>query len=362
MNNRLANVTSKIQKKLLTWFRKHKRDLPWRNTNNPYHIWVSEIMLQQTRVETVIPYYERFLKKFPTVKQLAKAPLDDILKLWEGLGYYARARNLHKAAKFIVKNHKGKMPTAFDDVTALPGIGRYTAGAICSIAYGTKVPVLDGNVVRVLTRIYGIQEDPKKSEINKELWQLATDLLPVRNPGELNESLMELGAIVCTPRNPTCLICPVNEYCEARKKGLIDSVPFRKEKKKLPHYNISAGVIWKGKKILIGQRPHNGLLGGLWEFPGGKQEKGETLQQCLKREIKEEMDINVKVGKFIIKVNHAYSHFAITLHVFHCHYLKGTPKKIGCADFKWVTSPQLRKYAFPAANQPVIEYLSTKSN
>ncbi len=316
--------------------------------------------MQQTRVETVIPYYERFLKKFPIINHLAKAPLDDVLKLWEGLGYYARARNLQKAAKFIVKNHKGKIPTDYDDVAVLPGIGRYTAGAICSIAYGIKVPVLDGNVIRVLTRIYGIQDDPKKSDVNKQLWQLAMELLPKKNPGDLNQALMELGAMVCTPRNPTCLICPISEFCFARKKGLIDSIPFRKEKKILPHYNISAGVIWKGERILIGQRPHDGLLGGLWEFPGGKLEKGETLQQCLKREIKEELDIDVKVGKFIMKVNHAYSHFAITLHVFHCHYLDGKPKKIGCANFKWVTVSQLRKYAFPAANQPIIKYLLEK--
>ena len=361
MSNRQPNVNRDIQKKLLAWFRHNKRDLPWRNTTDPYPIWVSEIMLQQTRVDTVIPYYNRFLKRFPTIQRLAKAPLDEVLKVWEGLGYYARARNLQKAAQLITAHHKGKMPERFEDVSSLPGIGRYTAGAICSIAFGMKVPVLDGNVIRVLARLYAIEEDPKKPETNRKLWHLATDLLPNKNPGDLNQSLMELGATLCSPQNPSCIICPVNTFCMAYKEGLSNSIPFKKQKKKLPHYNISAGVIWKGNKILIGQRPLNGLLGGLWEFPGGKQEKEETLQQCLKREIKEELDIDIKVQKFIMKVNHVYSHFAITLHVFHARYLKGTPKKIGCVDFKWVSPSQLRQYAFPAANQPIIEFLLNKN-
>lgn len=351
------NPSVALRKRLLTWYHRNKRDLPWRRTKNPYHIWLSEIMLQQTRVETVTPYYERFISEFPVITDLAKASLDSVLKLWEGLGYYARARNLHKSSQIIQDKYNGKMPISFEKISGLPGIGRYTAGAICSIAYSQKVPVLDGNVIRVLTRIYAIRGDPQKNIINQKLWQLATDLLPRKSPGDLNQALMELGATICTPRNPACVLCPVNTYCESLKNGLMDKIPFKKRKKLLPHYHISAGVIWKNKTILISQRPYDGLLGGLWEFPGGKQEKGESLQQCLKREIKEELDIEIQVNDFIMKVNHAYSHFAITLHVFHCRYMKGKPRKIGCVDFKWIRPTELRKYAFPAANQPIIGYL-----
>ena len=342
---------------LLRWYHKNKRAMPWRDTRDPYRILVSEIMLQQTQVQTVIPYYHRFLKAFPTFHALANAPLDRVLKQWEGLGYYSRARNLHALAKDVVKNHRGQLPRRYDEVLALPGIGRYTAGAVLSIAFDQHFPVLDGNVQRVLTRCSLIEENVKDSATQKKLWALATQLLPKKETGNYNQALMELGATVCTPRAPSCSQCPLRRGCKALKAGRQEEFPVKDKAKAVPQFKIGAGIIWNGNKILIGQRPLKGLLGGLWEFPGGKLEPGETLAQCVKREIKEELDVTVKVGKKVAEVPHAYSHFKIVLHAFDCVYQSGRPKAIGCRAWKWVTPHELTTLAFPAANQPIIAQL-----
>lgn len=351
-----------IQNKMLDWYHKSKRSMPWRNTKDPYLIWISEIMLQQTQVTTVIPYFEKFKKRFPTVKSLADARLDVVLKHWEGLGYYARARNLHKAAIIIRDNFSNCFPTTPDEIKQLPGIGRYTVGAIGSIAFGHRMPVLDGNVIRVLTRLFGIQEDPKSSEINKRLWNISEQLLPGSDKvGDFNQSLMELGAIICTPRQPQCTACPLSKYCMANASELTDVIPYRKLSRKLPHKVISAGVIHCHDKVLITQRPAKGLLGGLWEFPGGKKEQGESLRQCLVRELKEELDITVKTESKIMAIDHGYSHFTVTIHFYLCSIVEGTVKKLEVDDFKWVTPKQLSKYAFPAADQPIVKWLQENS-
>jgi len=332
---------SDFQSSLLGWYKAHRRDLPWRRTKDPYRILLSEVMLQQTQVQTVIPYYRRFLKAFPSFHDLARARLQKVLKLWEGLGYYSRARNLHALAKTVVKHHYGRLPSTFEELTALPGIGRYTAGAVLSIAFHKNYPVVDGNVQRVLARHFAMREDVALPSTQEWFWNLAAQLLPEGKAGDFNQALMELGATVCTPRSPECPRCTLNQDCQAFRAGLQNYLPVKKKKKPTPHFHIGAGVVRHGKKILISQRPLKGLLGGLWEFPGGKQERGETLPHCVKREIREELGIEVEVGKKLADVDHAYSHFKITLHAYECRYLRGKPRAIGCRAWKWVKTKDL---------------------
>jgi A/G-specific adenine glycosylase len=366
--SKIPNRKTKINLALIEWFRQTYRDLPWRHDRSPYRVWLSEMMLQQTRVETVIPYFNRFLDRFPAIDDLSAAPLGDVLKLWEGLGYYARARNLHKAAKVIVDDLHGEWPRTVEGLMALPGIGRYTAGAIASLAFSEHAPVLDGNVIRVLCRVFAIRRDPKDVKVREELWQLAEKLLPLSRPGrggqgvrgeagEFNEALMELGATVCTPRNPKCDVCPLAKYCEAKKRDLQDQLPIKTKRKPLPHHDVTAAVIRKKGRLLIAQRPLGGRLGGLWEFPGGKVESGETLKQCLRREIKEELSIRIKVGRQITSIDHAYTHFKITLHAFECELMSGKPQALQVQDFKWVRMNELKKFAFAKTDLRIISAL-----
>ncbi len=346
-----------FSKRLVSWYEKTKRDLPWRRTRDPYRIWLSEILLQQTRVEAVMPYYERLLARFPDVFALANAPLDAVLKTWEGAGYYARARNLHRTAQIVANERGGKFPRTVAGLQKLPGIGRYTAGAIASIAFNADAPVVDGNVVRVLCRYFGIRDDPRASETRERLWQLAGELLPKGQAGTFNQALMELGATVCLPRNPRCLSCPLQRKCVARRRGWQNDLPVRRVKKELPHKIIAAGIIWKRGRILIQQRASSGLLGGLWEFPGGKVEPGETLAECVAREVREELGIEIRVGAEITAVDHAYSHFSITLHALACEFVGGRVKLAGAQAFRWVKPDELNHYAFPAANRRIIQAL-----
>ena len=344
---------------LLTWYRTHARDLPWRrDAHDPYRVWIAETLLQQTQVTTAIPYYERFLARFPDVHTLAAARLDDVLKVWEGAGYYARARNLHSAAQEIVARFDGKVPSTVDELRTLPGIGRYTAGAIASIAFNRDAPVLDGNVTRVLCRYFNIADDPKKAGTQRGLWELAGKLVPHGRAGKFNQALMDLGATVCTPRHPVCSACPLRRGCAAQRLGIQEQLPAKRMQKKLPHYQVAVGVIWKQNKILIAKRFDRDLLGGLWEFQGGHRKTRESLAQCVKREVREELGITIAVGEEFAVVRHGYSHFRITLHAFHCRWLRGRPHALGCAAYKWVTPRELSRYAFPAANRRVIEQLS----
>lgn len=260
-----------IAGQLLAWYDNHHRDLPWRQTDDPYHIWVAEVMLQQTRVDTAVPYYRRFLERFPTVHALAKASLDEVLKVWEGMGYYTRARNLHAAAKLVVEELDGEIPKAWGDLIHLPGIGPYTAGAILSIAFGQQVPAVDGNARRVLSRLFAIEAPIDQSHTQRQLRAQAEKLVPAEEPGRFNQALMDLGATICMPQKPACLLCPVNDFCEAYRQGMQDALSVRTKREPTPHYDVTAGVIWDGDgRLLIAQRPPDGLLGGLWEFPGGK--------------------------------------------------------------------------------------------
>ncbi len=350
---------------LLAWWDAGHADLPWRRTKDAYAVWVAEIMLQQTQIATVLPYYARWMTRFPTVEALADAPLDDVLKLWEGLGYYSRARNLHTAARQIMAEHDGRLPDTLDGLVALPGIGRYTAGAIASIAFAIPAPVLDGNVIRVLSRIFDINEDVTKPATRKWLWELAAAAVPTERPGDFNQALMEMGQLICTPQTPRCLICPVNTLCLARQRGTQLERPVRPARKPTPHYDVVAGVIWhdgapaRAGQFLITQRPLDGLLGGLWEFPGGKVEPGETLADALKREIREELALEIQPGVFITKVDHAFTHFRITVHAFHAAYTGGEPQHVAVAAHAWVTLDDLDRYAFAVTNRKIIERLGS---
>ncbi len=345
-----------LKQSLLAWYANAGRDLPWRHCHDPYAIWVSEIMLQQTQVKTVIPYYHRWLAQFPTLEQLASADLQQVLKAWEGLGYYTRARNLYACAQEIMQHHGGVFPTELKDVLALRGIGRTTAGGILSAAFNQPAAILDGNVKRVLARLVALPVPPTKA--TKQLWQLSEALLDREHPREFNQALMDLGATVCTAKKPDCNNCPWIPHCQAYNQGIQFQLPMREISSPLPHKNIGVAVIWNEQgQILIDRRRPEGLLGGLWEFPGGKIQLGETVEECIKREILEELAIEIEVGDRLISIDHAYSHFRVTLTVHHCRYLTGIPQPLECDEIRWVTLDEIDQFPFPKANSQIIAAL-----
>lgn len=349
-------VVAELRSSLLNWYRQAGRQLPWRNIDNPYAIWVSEMMLQQTQVKTVLPYYERWLTQFPTVDTLAAAELQTVLKAWEGLGYYARARNLHRAAQRLVADHGGQIPQDFDQITALPGIGRTTAGGILSSAYNLPYAILDGNVKRVLARLVALPMPPAKAM--NTLWDLSEGLLDPENPRDFNQAIMDLGATLCTRRQPDCPRCPWQGHCRAYNLNVQAEIPMTESKAPIPHKHIGVAVIWNDQgQVLIDRRKQEGLLGGLWEFPGGKIEPGETVEDCVRREIQEELGIDIAVGDLLCTVTHTYSHFKVTLNVHHCTHLSGDPQPIECDEVRWVNLDQIEEYPFPKANIQIIEAL-----
>ena len=357
------NTLLNIRKALLAWYAVEARDLPWRRTSDPYATLVSEVMLQQTRVETVLSYYAKFLERFPTVEALAAAPIDDVLKTWEGLGYYRRAHHLHEAARAIVERYGGVIPESIGDLKSLPGIGSYTAAAIASIAFGLDEAVLDGNVIRVVSRLFAIGGDPQRAATRSALRNAADRLLAPGRASEFNQSMMDLGARICLPRSPRCGECPTAGECDAHHVGEETRYPERRPRKPIPHRDIVAGIIWDGEpntaeaRILISKRHADDMLGGLWEFPGGHVEPGETLEEALHRELREELDIEVDNLSFFLAVDHAYTHFRMTLHCFHCRHAGGTPKAVDVADLAWVSVKDLESYAFPVADQRILERL-----
>ncbi len=352
--NESRPAAERLRHRLLDWYDRVRRDLPWRRTRDPYRIWVAEVMLVQTQVNTVIPYYRRFLARFPDANALAAAELDEVLKLWEGLGYYARARNLHRAAAQIVERHGGQLPADEKSLRALPGIGPYIAAAIQSIAFGQPALAIDGNVRRVISRLHDLPDAGPAA-----VREAGTPLIDGPRPGDVNQALMDLGSGPCAPRSPRCSDCPLEPDCMARAHGTTDQRPARRPARKRPHFNIAVGVVWLDDRVLIAKRRPEGLLGGLWEFPGGKAQHGESLTAAVVREVGEELGIEIEPGDKIAAVEHAYSHFEITLHAFHCRYRAGTPKPLGCQEYAWVAPAELDRYAFPAANRRVLESLES---
>ena len=350
----------RLSTKLLTWYRHHARTLPWRDHPDPYAVWVSEIMLQQTRVETVIPYYRRFLKKFPTLRTLARARPQSVLKAWEGLGYYSRALNLHRAAVKIQKESGGRLPRTASEWEALPGVGRYAAAAIASLAFDEPAAALDANARRILARVYAYRRGIGDVRSQREFSVLYHRARGSATPGAFFQALMDLGQLVCLPRRPLCGVCPVSGSCISFKRGLQDRLPVRAARKPVPHFDVSAAVILRGGKVLIARRPEGKLLGGMWEFPGGKVESGETLPECLRREIIEELGVSIRVREKILTVNHAFSHFRITLHVFRCDGMRGRPKPIGAEQVRWVRIRDLADYPMGRADRIVAGKIAVK--
>jgi A/G-specific adenine glycosylase len=351
-------TNTELQTDLLHWYDKHKRDMPWRDCGDPYKIWVSEIMLQQTRVDQATPYFNRFVDQFPTVEDLAAADQQEVLKVWEGLGYYSRARYLHSAAKLVVDKYDGKVPDNWDDITELKGVGPYTASAILSIAFQKQYAVVDGNVIRVLSRYLGIEDDVRSTKTKNAIQDAADELIPADRPGDFNQAVMELGATICTPSNPDCGACPLQGNCVAHKTAREDEIPYKSPKKKRPHHQIGVGIIKnEDEEVLIALRPDDAMLGGMWEFPGGKQEEDEEMEQTVIRELSEELGVEVTITKPFMKLDHAYSHFKITMHAYLCELKDGTPSSNTSQEVRWIGIDELADYPFPKANRKLTEKL-----
>ena len=352
-------VVEELRRSLLSWYAQSGRDLPWRKTRDPYAIWISEIMLQQTQVKTVMPYFERWMEKFPTIAALASSDLHNVLKASEVFGFFALGSILHLEEQAIATEFDGVFPQELESVLKLPGIGKTTAGGILSAAFNQPLAILDGNVKRVLARVMALDVPPNKAMNRLLNW--SETLVDPENGRDFNQALMDLGATVCTPRNPACLICPWRSHCRAYNLGVQSELPMSESRAPLPHKIIGVAVIWNRDRtqILIDRRKPEGLLGGLWEFPGGKVEADETIEACIAREIQEELGIEIEVGDRLIVVDHVYTHFRVTLNVHHCAYVSGEPQPIECDEVKWVAVNELEQYPFPKANLQIIEALKS---
>lgn len=331
----------------------HKRELPFRDINNPYFTWISEIMLQQTQVETVIPYFFNWIKRFPSIEDVAQASEEDVLKLWEGLGYYSRCRNFHKATQIVMEQHNGKIPKTYDTFLSLPGVGPYTAAAVMSIAFQIPIPAMDGNIKRIIARILGRKKMGLHAHARME--SFLNKNICYNRPGDFNQALMDLGSSICTPKSPKCFQCPISINCLAFQSGSPDNFPTVLKKKKSPHYKVVAGLIWDNGKFYIQRRNKKSLLGGLWEFPGGKVEKGESFEEALKRELIEECNIEPIIHRKAGSIKHVFSHFSIDLNVFHC-----SPNgQVPTTDLPntWITPKEIIQYPFPSANHKLFKIL-----
>jgi A/G-specific adenine glycosylase len=345
--------------KLLAWYRRARRRLPWRaigEPTDPYRVWVSELMLQQTRVEIVIPYFLRFTERFPDLESLAAASEAEVLAHWSGLGYYSRARALHRAARLLIRERGGRLPEDVEGFLELPGIGRYTAGAIVSIGYGKPAPIVDGNVARVLTRLYGLRGDPRSGSLNRRLWQIAEEILPRRSVSDFNQALMELGALVCTPRSPKCLVCPLREHCVANREGLQDRLPEIAARPRATRVVMAAAVVERRRKVLLYRRTRTGLLKGLWEIPMGECRRGERPRDAVAREAKETYGIALDVGNELARVKHSIMNRRITLHAFEAELGGDRAERIE-RHFRWVDRSHIFKLPVSSMVRKVIERL-----
>lgn len=344
---------------LLDWYRKNKRALPWRQTSDIYPVWISEVMLQQTQVRTVIPYFKRFLSAFPNVRALASATEEKVLKLWEGLGYYSRARNLHRAAIKVITDFDGAIPRQEKPFLSLPGVGPYIAAAVLSMACNLPLPVMDGNVIRVMTRFLGITGDTRKDTTLIPIRDYLHDNIAADHPGDYNQALMELGATVCRIKRPQCFKCPFVKQCQANRHGLTDKIPYRSVRPSPPHYPVALAVIFNTEnRVYIQRRPSKGHLGGLWEFPGGKIKPGESPRGALIRECREELKTEVDPLEKIAVVRHAYTHFKITLHVFVCRISQNEVRPQTSLPSRWITLAEIKQYPFPGANHKFFKDLA----
>jgi A/G-specific adenine glycosylase len=315
-------------------------------------------MLQQTTVAAVVPYYERWIKVFPDVRRLARAPLRRVLREWQGLGYYQRARNLHRAAKAVVLDHGGRIPADEAALRHLPGFGPYTTAAVLSLAFGRPAPVLDANVRRVLMRVLGIR-GPAESSVDRRLRPFLDSVFPASDPGDFNQAMMELGALVCRSRSPQCLACPVRLFCGAAREGVQEIIPTPK-KLRTERIEVAVAVIERDGRYLLQERPAGGLLAGLWEFPGGKVEPGETVTAALRREVREELGVGIAGVRKLAVVRHAYTRFEATLHAFLCRLAGPEPKPDRCR--RWVTLKEMRRYPLPSGSVRIVDALDARAS
>jgi A/G-specific adenine glycosylase len=344
---------------LLDWYGKQRRALPWRATRDPYCIWVSEVMLQQTQVATVIGYYERWLRRFPDVAALAAADTEDVLRAWEGLGYYSRARNLQRAAQRIVLDHGGKLPSSVAELLGLPGIGRYSAGAIASIAFAADEPTIDGNIVRVLTRLFGLPGDPKRAPLSGRLWDLARALLPAGRAGDFNQALMELGATVCTPRSPRCATCPVRSQCVALERDRVLEYPEAAPRPAPTQEKRAAAVVQRQGRVLLVRAPTNASRwAGMWQFPDVQLETGMDPSRALEDRVLGGTGVRVAMGARLLALRHQVTRFRIEIDVYSCRALGGRARAIDYGEIRWLPPEELGSLPMPAAHRKIARSLA----
>ena len=343
---------------MLRWYDAHRRDLPWRRTQDPFAIWISEAMLQQTRVETVIPYWERFLEAFPDVESLARADLDDVYALWTGLGYYSRARNLKAAAEQVVESYGGRLPDSAAELRKLKGIGPYTAGAVASIAFDREEPLVDGNVIRVFTRLFGIREDSATKSVQDKLWQIAAELVQGSRPGDLNQALMELGATLCTPRSPGCTTCPLRRTCDAHARGDAELLPIKKKRTKQKKLRAVCAWVERDARILVVRRPEHGLMAGLWELPGGELDPREEAKERVAAILEERVGLTTRGHQEVGSVEHLFTHRRLRLDVFRCRADRGD--RVRLADVvahRWIRPEALLELAHSGSTRKALTLL-----
>lgn len=339
-----------FQHDLIDWFRTEQRNLPWRKNKDPYKIWVSEVMLQQTRVDTVIPYFYKFIEKFPTLEALAEAEEKEVLKAWEGLGYYSRVRNLHAAVKEVKEKYGGRVPASKEQFSSLKGVGPYTTGAVLSIAYGIPEPAVDGNVMRVLSRIFYITDDIARASTRKKFEQIVSCIISHDDPSDFNQALMELGALICTPKNPSCLLCPVQRHCRAFAEGVEAELPVKTKGKAPKHVAFRTIVLTNEEgKIRIEKRPSSGLLANLWQFPNDEHAPTPNEQAFIK-EISERYHVVLRSIQRIGTFEHVFSHIVWRIEAYKG---KALELQIGDETNKWVTADELNQYAFPVIYQKI---------
>jgi A/G-specific adenine glycosylase len=347
-----------LPRRLLAWFARHRRDLPWRRDRDPYRIWISEVMLQQTQVVTVIPFFLRFIAALPSISHLAAADEQDVLRLWEGLGYYRRARDLHASAKRFVAEHGGRIPDNAVVVSQLPGFGRYTCNAVLSQAFDRRLPILEANSQRVLSRLLGWSEDPRQGPARQRLWRAAEALLPRKHIGEFNQSLMELGALVCTPAAPSCAQCPLADRCVARQLGLQEKIPARTPAAKTVSVQEVGVVIRQGDKVMLVQRPAEGRWASLWEVPHGPVQKGESIEAAVLRVVVEMTGLKVDPGTEVLTIRHAVTRFRITMLCIDANHRGGRFWSDFYRQAAWVAPGKLAAYPLSRPQRKLAEILN----
>ena len=347
-----------IGRALLTWYAKHRRELPWRKGQDPYAVWVSEMMLQQTQVSTVIPYFQSWMRRFPNVTALAEAEESDVLHAWQGLGYYSRARNLRRAAQEMLRVHDGRVPDRISELLALPGIGPYSAGAIASIAYGHPEPLVDGNVIRVLARLFALRGDPNRAPLKAELWACARALIPKEAPGDFNQSLMELGATVCTPRAPRCQTCPVAGHCQALSDGLVDVLPELPARAKATPVHVAAAIATRNGRVLVTKlRPDAARWAGMWLFPNAEVGSTETAEAAVTRALLSAVGLRGEATGILCVVRHTVTRFRITLDAYQVRAKGGAAQALTVAECAWKRPDELASLAMPNAHRQIAERL-----